>query len=256
MKNQLLAALFCVSVSFVCFAETAITITYGADYKPFAWSEDGMPMGIQRDFVEEILVKRLGLKVIHESCPWARCQVLVEQGVKDGFFTVPTPQRTTYTLASKLPFYQTHFVMHSSINNQYIKQLSLVTSLKDLEKIVGLRHIHMLGSGWHINALKNMKNVSTILDASNIPMMLKLQRADVYIEQAEMFRYQAQKSGVLDEVITFTKPSIRKLGWHIFIGNKSKYQFLIPQINQLLDSLQASGKLEKIKQRIFIKHGI
>jgi len=114
----------------------------------------------------------------------------------------------------------------------------------------------MLGSGWHINALKNMKNISTIPDASNIPMMLKLLRADLYIEQAEMFRYQAKKAGVLDELVTLNETSIRKLGWHIFIGKKSKYQALIPKINQVLARLHASGELEKIKQKIFLKYGI
>jgi len=101
-----------------------------------------------------------------------------------------------------------------------------------------------------------MKDVSTIPDASNIPMMLKLLRADVYIEQAEMFRYQAKRSGVLDEVLTLNEPSIRKLGWHIFISKKSKYQFLMPKISAMLEMLRASGELEKIKQKIFLKHEI
>lgn len=131
-----------------------------------------------------------------------------------------------------------------------------MTSLADLEQLDKLRHIHMLGSGWHINALKNMQHVSTITDASDIPMMLKLQRADVYIEQAEMFIFQAKKAGVFEEVVTFQQPSIRKLGWHIFIGHKSKFQFLMPKINKTLEELQASGELEKIKQQIFSKYGI
>ncbi|NRA15566.1 MAG: transporter substrate-binding domain-containing protein [Oceanospirillaceae bacterium] len=256
MKSLLLTIALCLSFSFDSFAEDAIRITYGSYYKPFAWGEEGVPYGVQKDFVEEILGKRLGIKVIHEACPWARCQALVREGSRDGFFTVPTPERAQYTKTSSLPFYETHFVMHTSKNNPNIKQLKAITSLKDLEKIQNLMHIHMLGSGWHINALKNMKNIITIPDASNIPMMLKLLRADVYIEQAEMFRYQAKKAGVLDELVTFNEPSIRKLGWHIFIGNKSKYQYLIPKINQILESLRASGELEKIKHQIFLKHGI
>lgn len=114
MKSRLILFVFCISVSSTCIAQKTITIIYGSDYKPFAWGEEGVPLGVQRDFVEEILAVRLGINVIHETCPWARCQVLVEQGVKDGFFTVPTAQRATYTITSKLPFYETHFVMHSS----------------------------------------------------------------------------------------------------------------------------------------------
>ncbi|NRA15567.1 MAG: transporter substrate-binding domain-containing protein [Oceanospirillaceae bacterium] len=256
MKKILLTIAFYISLSLNSFAGDAITIIYGADYKPFAWGEEGAAYGVQKDFVEEILGKRLGIKVIHETCPWARCQDLVREGLKDGFFTIPTSERALYTKTSSLPFYETHFVMHTSKNNPYIKQLKAITSLKDLEKIQSLKHIHMFGSGWHKNALKNMKYISTINDASQIPMMLKLLRVDVYIEGAEMFRYQAKKAGILDELVTFNEPSIRELGWHIFIGNKSKYQYLIPKINQILERLRASGELEKIKHQIFLKYGI
>ncbi|OUR78110.1 hypothetical protein A9Q83_09020 [Alphaproteobacteria bacterium 46_93_T64] len=256
MITLILAIVFCISFSFNSYAENTITITYGADYKPFAWGEEGVPFGVQRDFVEEILGNRLGIKVIHEACPWARCQNFVREGTRDGFFTVPTPARAEYTITSSIPFYETHFVMHTSKKNPNIEQLKTVTSIMDLERMHNLRHIHMLGSGWHENVLRNMKDVSTIPDASNIPMMLKLLRADVYIEQAEMFRYQAKRSGILDEVLTLNEPSIRKLGWHIFIGKKSKYQFLMPKISAMLETLQASGELKKIKQEIFLKHEI
>lgn len=256
MKNLLLVFVFCILFGFNSFAEDGITITYGADYKPFAWGEEGVPFGVQKDFVEEVLGKRLGIKVTHEACPWARCQDWVREGKKDGFFTVPTPDRATYTTASSLPFYETHFVMHTSKNNPNIEQLKTVKSIKDLEKMQNLNHIYMLASGWHINALKNMKIISTVTDASNIPMMLKLLRADVYIEQAEMFRYQAKKAGVLDDLLTLNEPSIRKLGWHLFIGEKSKNQYLLPKINEMLETLRASGELEKIKQEIFIKYEI
>ena len=69
MKNLLLMIALCLSFTFDSFAENAITITYGSDYKPFAWDEEDVPYGVQKDFVEEILGNRLGIKVIHETCP-------------------------------------------------------------------------------------------------------------------------------------------------------------------------------------------
>ena len=180
---------------------------------------------------------------------------MVREGKVDGFFTVATPARAEYTISS-LPFYETHFVMHTSKHNQNVARLKTVKSLKDLEKLHNIRHIYMLGSGWHENALKNMKNVTKNVDASTIPIMLKRQRADVYIEQSEMFRYQAKERGVLEEILTLNEFTMKKLGWRIFIGNKSKHQHLIPEINAMLEKLRASGELEKIKSDIFKNNGI
>ena len=256
MYRALMVFILCISFGVDSFAEDAITITYGSDYKPFSWGEKEVPHGVQTDFVEEILGKRMGINVNHEAYPWKRCQTYVRSGRKDGFFTVPTPARKEYTIISSVPFYETHFVLHTGRNNPNIKQLKTVTSLKDLEQMHEIKHVYMLGSGWHENALKNMKIVYEIPDASKVPLMLMTLRADVYIEQAEMFGYQAKELGVFDDVLTLNKPSIRKLGWHIFIGKKSKYQSLMPKINEMLKKLRMSGELEKIKMGIFKRHGI
>ncbi len=237
-------------------AEPELTITYGADYKPFAWDEYGIAFGIQKDFVEEVLGKRMGIKVRHESCPWKRCQQLVRQGEKDGFFTVPTAERSEYTIASSIPFYETHFVMHTAKDNPHLAQLKRVRRLTDLENMPDITHVHMLGSGWHEDALKNMKNVQKNVDAAKIPLILAYRRADLYIEQAEMFRYQAAQQGVLDQLVTLREPSIRKLGWHLFIAEDSPHARLMPEINATLESLRDSGELEQIKHSLFAKYGI
>ena len=125
-KKLLFSIILTFSFSVNSFTKDAITITYGANYKPFAWGGKGVPFGVQKDFVEEILAKKLGVKVINESCPWARCQKLVKEGLKDGFFTVPTQERAKYTITSSQPFYETHFVMHTS------KKTTILNSLKQL----------------------------------------------------------------------------------------------------------------------------
>lgn len=252
----LLSLVFLITFSSNCFSEDVLTITYGSQYKPFAWGKNSVAYGIQRDFVEKILVEKMGIKVNHEVYPWKRCQIYVKEGIKDGFFTVPTPERSEYTINSSIPFYETHFVMHTSRQNPKIERLKTVKSLMDLESMPDIKHVHMLGSGWHENALKKMKVVYTSVDASAIPLMLKFQRADVYIEQSEMFRYQAKEKGILKEILTMKEPSIRKLGWHLFISKKSKNIALMPKINNMLEKLKISGELEKIKLEIFKKNGI
>ncbi len=241
---------------FNCMAEETLSVTYGADYKPFAWGDNTVAFGIQKQFVEEVLVKRLGINVIHEACPWARCQALVKAGQKDAFFTVPTIERADYTEKTTLPFYSTRFVMHTSKHNPHIDRLNQIKRLEDLEAMPEIRHIYMLGSGWHDQALKNMQDISRIRDATKIPLLLTLNRADLYIEQAEMFRYQTKELGLQDKLLTFESPVIETLNWHLFIGKKSSKLSLLSNINQALTEMEESGELETIKQSLFKQFGV
>ncbi len=220
---RFISILFIIAFSVNGYSQESITIVYGAHYKPFAWGENNIAYGVQKDFVEAVLGGKMGIKVKHEAYPWKRCQRMVREGSVDGFFTVATPERAEYTMSSA-PFYETHFVMHTGKLNPNVARLKTVRSLEELERLHNINHIYMLGSGWHENALKNMKNITKNVDASTIPIMLKRQRADVYIEQAEMFRYQAKEKGVLEDILTLNEFTMKDLGWRIFIGNKSKHQ--------------------------------
>jgi polar amino acid transport system substrate-binding protein len=233
-----------------------ITIVYGDSYKPFAWGSGLDARGIQRDFVQRVLVERMGLRVVHEVLPWRRAQNYVRDGERDGFFTVPTEERAQYTSATAASFYETHFVMHTAKRNPQVMALRRVRTLQDLEGLPELRHIHMLGSGWHETALKFMPNVTQAVDAARIPSMLVRMRADLYIEQLEMFRFQAQEVGLLEEIVSFPDLPLRKVGWHLFFGKKSKHLHLLPRIDDELRQMQASGELQRLKVELFQRHGI
>lgn len=236
--------------------DDAIIITFGNGYKPFAWGEGTAVKGVQVDFVKEILQERLGLAVVAEGCPWKRCQRLVRRGKKDGFFTVPTKEREEYTQKSGVPFYETHFLMHVRVDNPLVEDLRRVRSLDDLEHMPRIRHIYMHGSGWHENALKKMKKITTVPDASVIPRMLVLDRADVYIEQDEMFWYQAKEQGVADKLLSIEEPVIRTVGWHLFISKESEHVSIMGKVDKTLEDLKASGELDEIKHELCLKYGI
>ncbi len=252
--------LLLLAVTLVClpgatWAEQTIQIVYGESYKPFAWGVDGKAYGVQPEFVEAVLGGKLGLNVVHQALPWKRAQLLVEQGERDGFFTVPTPVRAKYTEHPATPLYETHFVMHTSVTNPKLAELKAIQSLRDLEARPDIKHVHMLGSGWHEQALKRMRTIYTIVDAGKIPIMLSSQRADVYIEQKELFRYQVRALNMEKEILTFERPSLGELGWYIFIGKRSRFIGLIPKLEEQLRVMQASGELLAIQQKLFKKYG-
>ncbi len=236
--------------------DRAITIVYGANYPPFAWGDERNAQGIQRDFVQRVLGDRLGYRVVHEMYPWRRAQRMVQDGERDGFFTVPTPERATFTVASALPFYETQFVMHTARDNPKLALLRQVRSLQDLEALPELRHIHMQGSGWHEEALKRMKRVERVTDAAKVPRMLTEGRVDVYIEQAELLLPQARDVGVADRIVSLRDQPLRRMGWHLFIGKQSRHVGKMARIDEELARLKASGELERIRQEVFRLHGV
>ncbi|WP_164084745.1 substrate-binding periplasmic protein [Alteromonas flava] len=237
-------------------ASQIITIAYGDAYKPFAYAGDREAEGIQVDFVEELLVTRLGLTVQHVSCPWKRCQRMVSEGTLDGFFTVPTSERESYTQESEIPFYTTDFVIHVAQKSPVIEQLRKVTFVPELLAMQELRHVFMRGSGWHEEMLKTAQNVTRVADASVIPMMLIQNRADLYIEQAEMFQFQAAQLGLDEQLLTLPRPIIQRVNWHLFISNKSSNITLLPRLNALLATLKESGELEQLQREIFARYKI
>jgi ABC-type amino acid transport substrate-binding protein len=237
-------------------AAQEITIVYGDAYKPFAWGVGLDAKGVQRDFVQRILVDKMGLKVKHEVLPRRRAQTYVRDGERDGFFTVPTDERASYTEATALPFYETNFVMHAARSNPRAAALRNVKSLQDLKAMREMRHIHMLGSGWHMEALQGLPQVEQATDASRIPAMLVNLRADVYIEQLEMFRFQAAEQGLSEQIISFPEVPLRRMGWHLFLGKKSPHRHLLPKINEVLRQMKATGELDRVKREIFERHGI
>lgn len=238
------------------YAGQPLTVVYGDAYKPFAWERDGEIVGVQPDFVNAILVEEMGLSVIHEPCPWKRCQRQVELGQRDAFFTVPTEERATYTVRTQQPFYTTHFVLHTAKDNPFVERLKSVSSLEELSGMKALRHVYMLGSGWHETHLAGVARVKTAQNSSSIPLILARNWADVYVEQRELFRFQAQAAGLEDELVSLDQNALRTLGWHLFIGEKSEHAELIPRIDAVLRELADSGELERIKARIFARYGM
>ena len=233
-----------------------IIIGFGEAYKPFAWNDHGVSAGIQADFVEEVLVNQLGLKIVRLACPWRRCQQLVKAGEIDGFFTVPTEEREAYTVKTAVPFYHTNFVMHTAVGNPHLAKLKTVKNIADIEKLPEIMHVNMAGSGWHKYELRNVKHRTEVQDALFIPKMLVQKRADLYIEQQEMFHYQARSLGLLDQIVTLQQPVMYKMPWHLFLSKQSPHVMQLDKINQRLQELQQSGELEKIRQTIFKKHGV
>ena len=74
MRIKLVLTFTLITLSVFSRADEPLSIAYGEDYRLFALERNGKPVGVQKDFVDKILVEEMGLNVHHVSCPWKRCQ--------------------------------------------------------------------------------------------------------------------------------------------------------------------------------------
>ncbi|WP_028865376.1 substrate-binding periplasmic protein [Psychromonas aquimarina] len=223
------------------------------NYLPFSWQEDKQVKGILKDFLDEIVVQRMGIKVSYEICPWARCQIMVKEGQRDAFFTISSAERDRYSIKTELPLFISDFYIYSGANNKNLPLLLKVKNLDSLLALKNLRYVYLLGAGWHRQNLSTVHNVTTVLYSTKILELLKFNRADVYIEQAALMNYQIKRFNLEQDIIQI--PALMDhTNWHLYISNKSDFITILPQLDQLLNKMHQEGSLQKLRHKIFSKY--
>lgn len=252
-KSVIFISLFCCFFFLRAAEEEIIEFVYAGNYPPYSFSDNSVASGVLPELVEILLAESLGYTVSHEILPWARCQMLVEQGRKDGIFTIPTPKRESYSEITSNAVYHANFVMWTGINNPNVPILKEITSLEALESYEKLLHIKMRGAGWHARHLSGMKKMQVQNNPLDIHKLLAKNRADVYIEQEILMHYQLARTG-FDSMVIKIPAVLDKTGWHIMISKKSKHVRVIDELNKLLERMSHSGELEQIVKRVVQKY--
>ncbi len=231
-----------------------LKVVYAQGYLPFSWSdEDGKVQGAEIDFINEILNKRMGIKVNHNVYPWARAQSLVKKGSADAFVTIPNAKRRRYTQVSDTPLFNSNFLMHTGSRNPKIPQLKKIDSLEQLLTDKNIVHGHIVGGGWHKLNLKSASLVQKATNSLQIMEMLDRNRIDVYIEQAPLIRYQMKILGFEERIVELPQV-MAETQWHICIGKNSAYLKIMPDLNKLLKKMQDDGSLVKLQKKIFSQY--
>ncbi len=241
-------------------ADEKLHIALGDNYGIHATKINGKPAGIQKDLLTWFLIEHMKLDVAIEAMPWKRAQQLVEQyRQSDGYFTAYTAKRVDKLklVPSKQPFYSTKVKMHTWKNNPKIDRLKQINSRKVLIAQKDLKHVIIGGHGYHEELFKNAKNVNRVLNANQVPRyLLHYQRADLFVEQSELFYPLAKAEGLLDKVETLDNIDFKTLHWHLYIRPDSKHIGLMNAINDELSRLIKNGELQTKVRQIFIKYGL
>lgn len=247
-----------VSIFFVLMVTPAdardMRIVYAQGYEPLSWKdEEGKAKGIEIDFLEAILSRRMGLSIQHETYPWARSQMMVKKGDRDAFLTIPNAERRTYTEITKLPLFSTNYTLFTGASNPKKEALRAIRSLEELKSMEGLRHIMITGGGWHTTHLGEVKSMQQVTNSTQVLKMLAMNRADVYVEQAALVNYQIKILRLRGQILEI--PTVMtKVDWHLCIGKKSPFVELLPQLDKVLENMRKEGALEKLQTEIFSQY--
>lgn len=224
------------------YSQQVFKAVYFQNFEPYSWKDtDGNMHGVLVDIMDEILHKRMGIKVEHAGYPWARAQRYVKNGVADGFLSIPTPTRATFTVVGKIPIFDSKFTMFTSRKNPSIKALRRVRFVSELKET---SLIHYIGSGWANKNLRSM-NVTWKPTMTEVLSLLAQRKYDVFIDVATVVQYQINKLGYQDSIIMLPQV-FDTASFTIFIGKKSKFANQMPKFEKHIVDMKNDGTLDKI----------
>jgi polar amino acid transport system substrate-binding protein len=227
-------------------AERPLKIVYYHDFRPFSWDENGQAKGLFVDILNEVLVRRLGLNVVHECYPWQRAQEMVEKGLADAFCTVPTPQRLAYASMGHTKVMTLDFTLFVKATNPRLAELGQVKSLAGLK---GFKLGTYIGSGW---AKKNLEglDVQYMARLENVLAMLDGDRFDGFIDVALAIRYYIHQMGLEGRIVEL--PQVFDSSEFCFmIGKRSPYEHILPKVGAALEDMSRDGTWQNIMDKYY-----
>ena len=203
-------------------AKETILFVYFNDYPPFGWQENGAMRGLYIDIVNEVFKNRLGIPVEHKGYPWRRAQKMIMDGVADGFCTVITPERLSFSDATQHSIIDVNFKIFVPANSSKLEQLRQVSSISGLR---GFKLVDYAGSGWADEHLaKAGLDVYWLPRNEPIWKYLLAGRADLTVKNEWTTRYSLKKEGYQDQFLELPQPMTPEpTSFHIFIGKKSSF---------------------------------
>lgn len=235
-----LLSLFTLSV----YAAESMNVVYYNDYEPISWQASGAMRGVLVDIVDEAIVKRMGIPVVHRGYPWARAQDMVKRGEADAFLTVVTQERKEYTVASEESILSLDFTAYISANSPRRKELEKVKTLTDLKPyLIG----SYIGNGWAKTRLTEHRQ-HLVPRISSVVQMLNAQRIDIVVDGAQVMRYNIHKLN-LDDAIIELPPIFETARFHLCIRKNAVFTDKLAQFDEVIRAMRKDGTMDKIYKK-------
>jgi polar amino acid transport system substrate-binding protein len=224
-----------------------LLLVYFDSFAPFSQRQpDGSMSGIFIDIMNELLSKRLGLAVRHEGYPWARAQQMVRNGEADGFVTVPTDERLSYTVASQEWVTQGRFTMF--VRRDAVALRERLAKARDVEALRGLTLGSYLGNGWVKSRFAGKDwEVSYASSRSHALRMLAARRFDVLVDSSNATLAALKAAGLEAEIVELA-PVLESSETRLMLARSSPHVGKLAQIDATLRRMKADGTLAQLSQ--------
>ena len=194
--------------------------------------------------MEEALNKRLNIPVSHNSYPWARANLLVQNGSADAYIAVPTPARKEFAVISELPAASINFVMLTRSNHSDLSNLRKINTIEDLENFsLGVTR----GNGWAKHKLKGL-NVTENKTVEQMIRMLVLSRVDLIIEDKHHLNYRLKSVKEANE-LEFLPNTLSSVGLNLCVNKNSEFVSVVSKFDEVIKQMDADGTIDKIIKR-------
>lgn len=170
---------------------------------------------------------------------------MVRKSEADGFVTVPTEERLSYTVASQEWVTQGRLTMFVRRESALRERLSKV---RDIEALRGLTLGSFLGNGWVKSRFSGKEwNVSYATSRTQALKMLGAQRFDVLVNSANATQAALKATG-LDQDIVKLAPVLESSETRLMLARNSPHVARLPQIDAALRRMKADGTLARLSQ--------
>jgi len=250
-KKTLLSTVLLLLFVSTTFAQSPINITLVEDpWPPYIEGKAGAPAtgGTLIKLYKKVFQQLDGVNVNYLLMPWQRALIEVEQGKRDGIMALfKTPERAK-VMDFTVPIFTGRTMLWYS-SEKFPNGLSW-NKIEDLAP----HHIIMLRGSAMAKPLVDAKTDGVPLTITEINThkqqfeMISLGRGDITV-LTEIVGYHYLNTSKSDKhIIPMQKPLSDGDVYYMAFSKKSPARKLIPQINTVIESMQASGELNKILQ--------
>jgi len=178
-------------------ADTAVTCGWNSSFPPFSMEKDGQITGILVDCMNELLVKRMGLTVHHQSGAWPAIQDMARIGKVDALCTNPTDPRREFLLFCEQPVVESLPALFRAKNNPRAAEIDRIASLEGLRNF---RQVDYAGNGWAHKTFPPELKITWVDTLADALAMVADGRADVFLGNSLAAMYVMGRQGLKEKL--------------------------------------------------------
>ncbi len=226
------------SVQFAVAQETLL-VSGHPNYPPITWKQNGTIIGVAAELVKTILTELQVPFVIKATGPWKRVQQNAKNGTVDIITSAYLNEERKQYMEFSIPFITDPSVIFVLKGKGF--------TLNRWEDLIGKQGTTTLGESYgdeldqFIKTNLKMDRVKT--HVQNFKQLEK-ERVDYMLFPLYPGLELAWQTGYAD-IVEILPLVLHEANFYITFSKKSKFRYLLPQVNQIIQRLKSDGSIDK-----------